>query len=182
MFDTSPLYIVSFRPVRAVYQNPVSFLSPLTLSSRSGHPKDAGMSSFSLAHKGPCYWRLTVSPASPRVQGLMGEARLWAYGRRARRNQPSSQPAWGLSYFCLQVSEGWSPHFPGLLVVHKCCPPRSGRGLSSYLEHMQGGGTLEVGVLGEPRSGHPSSAFPPCLWSEQPGVRGGDVCVSPACG
>lgn len=67
---------------------------------------------------------------------------------RAHRNQPNPQPAWGLSYFCLQVSEGWSPHFPGLLVVHKCCPPRSGRGLSSYLEHMQGGGTLEVGVLG----------------------------------
>lgn len=48
------------------------------------------------------------------------------------------QPAQGLRCFCLQVCEDWFVHLHGLLVVHKRCPSRSGRGLFSYPEHMVG--------------------------------------------
>ena len=89
-------------------------------------------------------------------------------------------PAGAEGVLCPQVSAGRPADLTGLLVVHERHPAWGGGGL--YLRPgwpvlcLWGGHAW--GAQG-PACPHPC---PLCLWSEQPEVLGGDVCVSSAGG
>lgn len=77
--------------------------------------------------------------------GSDGQGQTLDLGQKDPQEPAHSSACLELKPLCLQVPEGWSAHLPGLLVVHKCCPARSGRGLSSYPEHMAGNGDTGSG-------------------------------------
>lgn len=89
-------------------------------------------------------------------------------------------PAGAEGVLCPQVSAGRPADLTGLLVVHERHPAWGGGGL--YLRPgwpvlcLWGG---HAWGAQDPACPHPC---PLCLWSEQPEVLGGDVCVSSAGG